>query len=115
MTSSRVIFFVTLALLYSAQNAGMSRWFRLKFGKDDNFIGKNAPNETRRYFGKAEYFVMGFTFWNLITDITFLDNIGVQITGFISGCLFLLLVTLAQLNLGSAWRVGLSSRDPGSP
>ncbi len=122
----KLVFFVTLALLYFAHDTGLSWWFKKRFGKEDDFIGQKAPDAVQRYFGKAIYFTLayyllilvylatGFDFWGLISNITLLGAQELLRVGFILGCLFLLLMTLARLNLASSWRVGLdhATTDP---
>ncbi len=115
----QLIFFITLFLLYFAHNIWMSGIFRKKYHKSDDFIGRNAPNETQRYFGKVMYSILGyylpvfiyivtgFNFWGLISEITLLLSPAVQIFGFVFCVLFLALMTAARLNLGASWRVGL--------
>ncbi|NPV93161.1 MAG: isoprenylcysteine carboxylmethyltransferase family protein [Firmicutes bacterium] len=115
----RLTMFLSLALLYLLHDRIMSSRFKRRYGKAENFLGKNAPNEIQRFFGRAVYLTMiyyllvfiylitGFTFWGLISTITLLDGIVFQLLGFSLGLLFLLLMTKARFNLGSSWRIGL--------
>ncbi|MEW6717036.1 MAG: isoprenylcysteine carboxylmethyltransferase family protein [Chloroflexota bacterium] len=115
----KLVFLVILFLLYFAHDAGLSWFFKRRYRKDDNFMGRNAPDEVQRYFGKVVYLVMayyllvlvslatGFDFWGLISDMTLLNKPPFQFGGFALGTAFLSLMTLARLNLGASWRVGL--------
>ena len=113
------IFFVSLAFLYLSTDAVLTRWYRRTFNRDDNFIGARAPNAVQRFFGRAVYVVLayyalvlvalltGFDFWGLVSPVTILDRPGFQIAGLTLGLICLALMTLARVNLGRAWRVGL--------
>jgi protein-S-isoprenylcysteine O-methyltransferase Ste14 len=108
-----------VALVYLIENAALSWWFKYRFARREDFIGKNASNEVQRFFGQAIYITMayflpvaiylanGFDFWGLVTDVSFLDTTFLQILGLILGLVSLLLMALTRLNLGSSWRVGL--------
>ncbi len=115
----RLTFFLILAITYFVESAVLSRWFKRRFAHEEDFIGKNAPNETQRFFGKAVYITMmyyalvsvylatGFDFWGLFSTISILDTAFFQVTGLVLGFIFLLLMALTRFNLGSSWRVGL--------
>jgi len=115
----KLVFFLILFLLYFVHDICLSLLFKGKYKKEDDFIGKNAPDEVQKYFGKAMYIIMAYYLlimvylitgcdcWGLISDIALLNNPGIQIGGFLLGILSLLLMTLARLNLGASWRVGL--------
>lgn len=115
----QAIFIGILLLLYIVHYSGMSWLFKKRQNKNDDFIGKNAPNEIQQFFGRAMYLIWGyylivfvyaltgFTFWKLISEISFLSEQKIQIGGFVLSIIFLILMTMARLNLGSSWRVGL--------
>lgn len=115
----QAIFIGILLLLYVAHYSGMSLIFKRRHNMSDNFIGKNAPNEIQQFFGIAMYLVWGyyllvfiyaltgFSFWELISEVSFLSSPEFQISGFVLSILCLVFMTLARLNLGSSWRVGL--------
>jgi protein-S-isoprenylcysteine O-methyltransferase Ste14 len=100
-------------------NLVLTQYFKRKFKKDDNYLGDKAPSELQKFFGKAFYLVLvyyglvlvylitGFNFWGLISYISIIDIPIVKMVGFVLGIIFLVLMTLARLNLGSSWRVGL--------
>jgi protein-S-isoprenylcysteine O-methyltransferase Ste14 len=112
-------FFLILAIAYFIQNAAMSAWFKRRFGRAENFITANAPNDAQRFFGVAIYITMlyylpvaiylatGFDFWGLFSLMSPLNTPLWQVTGLALGLVALLLMTLTRLNLGSSWRVGL--------
>ena len=112
-------FFISLILLYFMYDTILTHFYKVKNKRDDYYLGGNAPDEIQRFFGKAEYLVMvyyffvlialvfKFDFWGFITLIRILEIKVIQITGFILGVLALVFMTLARLNLGKAWRVGL--------
>lgn len=112
-------FLLILLVLYLVHNLVLTQFFKRKFKKDDNFIGEKAPSELQKFFGKAFYLVLvyyglvlvylitGFNFWGLISNISIIDTSLIKTVGFILGIIFLVLMTLARLNLGSSWRVGL--------
>jgi protein-S-isoprenylcysteine O-methyltransferase Ste14 len=112
-------FFALLFFLYLLQDIGLSQLYKKQYHKSDDFIGKHAPDEVQRYFGKSMYLVLGyyllafiyvvtgFTLWGLISEVSILSKPAVQLTGFVLGLVCLLLMTLARLNLGASWRVGL--------
>lgn len=114
-----LLFFLILMILYFVHNFSLTQYFKRKFKKDDNFLGENAPSELQKFFGKAFYLVIiyytlilvylitGFNFWGLISNITIIDSPLIKLLGFVLGIIFLVLMTLARLNLGSSWRVGL--------
>jgi protein-S-isoprenylcysteine O-methyltransferase Ste14 len=114
-----LLFLLILMILYFLHNIFLTQYFKRKFKKDDNFIGEKAPSELQNFFGKAFYLVLvyyglvlvslitGFNFWGLISNITIIDSPIIKIAGFVLGIIFLVLMTLARLNLGSSWRVGL--------
>lgn len=97
----------------------LGMYFKRKYKKDDHFLGEKAPNEVQKYFGKATYLVMvyyallliylftGFNFWGLISEISIINLPIIKVVGLAMGLIFLILMTLARLNLGSSWRVGL--------
>jgi protein-S-isoprenylcysteine O-methyltransferase Ste14 len=97
----------------------LTQYFKRKFKKNDNFIGEKAPSELQKFFGKAFYLVLvyyglvlvslitGFNFWGLVSNISVIDLPIIKIIGLVLGIIFLVLMTLARLNLGSSWRVGL--------
>lgn len=111
--------------LYLVHDFSLTQYFKRKFKKEDNFLGEKAPSELQKFFGKAFYLVIvyyalillylltGFNFWGLISNITLIDSTNVKILGFALGIIFLTFMTLARLNLGSSWRVGLdyNSKD----
>ncbi len=111
--------FLILMIMYFLHNLFLTTYFKRKFKKDDNFIGEKAPSELQKFFGKSFYLIIvyyiiilayvftGFNFWGLISSISLIDNAAFQITGFTAGIIFLTLMTIARLNLGSSWRVGL--------
>lgn len=115
----RVKLLLTLALLYFAQDIGLSWQFKRRFSKTASFIGKNAPDSVQKYFGKAVhltliyyllifiYLITDFDFWGLISNVSILDKTPFQIAGFALAGVFLLLMILTRLNLGSSWREGL--------
>ncbi|MHB8778746.1 MAG: methyltransferase family protein [Anaerolineales bacterium] len=115
----KLTLYLILFLLYFAHDFGLSFRFSRKYRKAQDFLGKNAPGETQRFFGLATVLVMGyyvlalvylatgFSFWGLISEIVVLNTPFVQTIGFSIGILSLLLMTLARLNLRSSWRVGL--------
>ncbi|MCL5612241.1 MAG: hypothetical protein M1485_06795 [Chloroflexi bacterium] len=115
----KLALYLILFPLYFAHDFNMSFRFARNFHKTEDFLGKNAPSDTQRFFGLATVLVMGyyvlalvflatgFSFWGLITEIVVLNTPFVQTIGFSIGILSLLLMTLARLNLRSSWRVGL--------
>jgi len=123
--NQQTVFFFILILIYVLHNVGLSWLFKRQHNKDDNFIGRKAPNETQRFFGRAMFLIIAyyalvlvytatdFDFWGLLSTIAPLDKAGLQMLGFGLSLLFLLLMTLARFNLGGSWRVGLdhSSTD----
>jgi protein-S-isoprenylcysteine O-methyltransferase Ste14 len=104
----------------------LSWWFKKQNCKEENFLGRNAPDDTQRYFGKTVYLTMfnyllivvylvfDFDFWGFISNISILEGVILQIVGFVGGCGFLVMMTMARLNLGESWREGLyyESTDP---
>lgn len=56
----KLAFFSVLGLLYFGLDTGLTWWFKRTFGQDDNFIGKNAPDEVQRFFGRAVYFALAY-------------------------------------------------------
>ena len=112
-------FLLILLVLYLIHNLVLTQYFKRKFKKDDNYLGDKAPSELQKFFGKAFYLVLvyyglvlvylitGFNFWGLISYISIIDIPIVKMVGFVLGIIFLVLMTLARLNLGSSWRVGL--------
>ena len=114
-----LLFFSVLAILYVCHDLVLRKIFSRKYSKNDNFIGNHAGNNIQQYFGKALYLTMiyyliiliylitDFDLWGLVSNVYLLDNTILQWIGFISGLLFLILMTLARLNLGSSWRIGL--------
>jgi len=115
----KLLSFLILGFLYFAQDIGLSWWFQRKFARDDNSIGKNAPDDLQKYFGRVVYFTLvyyfliliylitDFDFWGLISNVSILNKAFFEITGFILGLVFLMLMALVRLNLGSSWRKGL--------
>jgi|GEM_PF-1448537 len=111
--------FVILLALYLMHDFGMSLLFRRKFNKEEYFLGKNAPDETQRFFGiitntilayytlVLSHLIWSITFWGLISDIAPLDSASFKAAGLVLGTLSILLMTAVRLNLGSSWRVGL--------
>jgi len=122
----RLVFFLILLLLYFLQDILPSWWFKKWSGKEENLLGKNAPDETQRYFGKAIYLTMvyyllilihlvfGFDFWGFVSSIYVLERDAIQVVGFVGGSIFLVMMTVARMNLGKSWRVGLDheTTDP---
>lgn len=114
-----LIFFSILALLYFFHNIFLRWLFKRKYVKNDTYIGKSAPNEVQRYFGNAIYFTFcyyliifiylctDFDFWGLISNVYVLDKPVFHWIGFIVGIVALLMMTIARLNLGECWRIGL--------
>lgn len=114
-----LLFFLILLVLYLVHNFSLTIYFKRKFKKDDQFLGENAPNEVQKFLGKAfylviiyyviilVYFLTGFDLWGLVSNISIIDLPIIKIIGLILGIIFLVLMTLARLNLGSSWRVGL--------
>jgi protein-S-isoprenylcysteine O-methyltransferase Ste14 len=118
----RLLFFTVLFFLYFTHDIFLSWRFRYRYSKAENFLGNKAPDNIQAFFGKAEYVIVlyyllvgvylfsGFSFWGLISDISILDGAVFQIPGLIFGILFLFLMTLSRMNLGSSWRVGLDNQ-----
>lgn len=116
-----LLFFLILLVLYFLHNLFLTMYFKRKFRKDDYFIGEKAPSELQKFFGKSFYLIIvyyiiilaylltGFNFWGLISSISPIDSAVFKIIGFVAGIIFLTLMTIARLNLGSSWRVGLDS------
>ncbi len=113
------LFFLILLILYFLHNLFLTTYFKRKFKKNDYFIGEKAPNEMQKFFGKSFYLIIvyyiiimaylftGFNFWGLISNISLIDSAAFKIIGFAAGIIFIALMTMARLNLGSSWRVGL--------
>lgn len=111
--------FLVLMFLYFAHNFLLQIYFKRKFNLNDNFLGKNAPNDMQLFFRKALYLVIvyyvlilvylstGFNFWGLISNITIINSPVIVMVSLILGIVFIVLMTLARLNLGSSWRMGL--------
>lgn len=88
---------------------------------DDNYFGAKASSELQKFIGKTFYVVLiyygltvvylitGFNFWGLISNISIIDSPLINSIGFVLGIIFLMLMTLARLNLGGSWRVGLDN------
>lgn len=114
-----VLFFLILIILYFIHNFSLTIYFKRKFKKNDYFIGEKAPSEAQRFFGKSFYLIImyymlilvylftGFDFWGLISNISLINIAVFKVIGFAAGIIFLILMTMARLNLGSSWRVGL--------
>ena len=115
-----LVFFLVLAILYFCHDI-LLRWlFQRKYAKKDSYIGKRAPDAVQRYFGNAIYLTLvyylviliylftNFDFWGLISNVYLLDKPAIHWIGFISGLLFLGLMTLSRLNLGGSWHIGLN-------
>jgi protein-S-isoprenylcysteine O-methyltransferase Ste14 len=111
--------FILSTIFYFAHNLILSKWFKKKFNKNEYFLGDKAPSNIQKYLGKSFYLVImyyiliiiyiisGFNFWGLISNINIINNYIIQITGFVLSLIFLVLMTIARLNLGSSWRMGL--------
>lgn len=122
----QLVFFTVLLGLYLVHDLGFSFAFKRMFHKQEDFLGKNAPDAMQRFFGKSVYLVFvyyllvlvypifHFNFWGFVSYVSFLNKAPAQIAGFVLGVIFLALMSLARMNLGSSWRVGLDSdtRDP---
>lgn len=122
----QLVFSSILLALYLLHDLGFSFVFKRRFHKQEDFLGKNAPDAMQRFFGRAVYLVLfyyllvlaylifHFNFWGFISNISVLNRTFVQVIGFAIGVIFLLLMSLARLNLGSSWRVGLDlkTEDP---
>jgi protein-S-isoprenylcysteine O-methyltransferase Ste14 len=122
----QLVFFSILLGLYLLHDLGFSFVFKRRFHKQEDFLGKNAPDAMQRFFGRAVYLVLfyyllvlaylifNFNFWGFISGISVLNKTLVQVIGFAFGVIFIALMSLARLNLGSSWRVGLDlkTEDP---
>jgi protein-S-isoprenylcysteine O-methyltransferase Ste14 len=118
----RLISFIILLLLYVIQGLVLWLSFKYRFHKKEYFLGRKASSSIQKYFGKVVYTVFfyyflnliflitGFKFWGLISNIMVLEKTYFLISGFILGIFFLLMMTIARLNLGSSWRVGLDDK-----
>jgi protein-S-isoprenylcysteine O-methyltransferase Ste14 len=120
----QLVFLSILLSLYLLHDLGLSLLFRMRFHKQEDFLGRNAPDEVQRFFGRAVYLILfyyvlvlaylifHFNFWGFVSRVSALDNPSVRVVGFALGVLFLVLMSLARLNLGSSWRVGLDLATP---
>ncbi len=122
----QLVFFSILLALYLIHDLGFSFMLKRRFGKQEDFLGSNAPDTMQRFFGKAVYLVLfyyllvlvnlifHFSFWGFISYVSVLDRVSIQTVGFALGVAFLVLMSLARLNLGSSWRIGLDleTEDP---
>lgn len=80
--NSGLYLFLILAMLYFLCDLYMSRRFKREYRKKEYFLGKEAPDDMQRIFGKAAYLSMfyyllvlahlasGFDYWGLISSIS---------------------------------------------
>lgn len=72
------------------------------------YLGKSFYLIITYYILIIIYVISGFNFGGLISNIS--GNYTIQITGFVLSLIFLVLMTIARLNLGSSWRMGLDNK-----
>lgn len=122
----QLVFFSILLALYLLHDLAFSFMFKRRFHKQEDFLGKNAPDTMQRFFGRAVYLVLfyyvlllaylifHFNFWGFISIMSVLNKRFMQVIGFVLGAAFLVLMSLTRLNLGRSWRIGLDlqTTDP---